>query len=34
MVARLAMKWRKPMAQAHAIAKRKTAMGRASAIHA
>ena len=34
MVARLPMKWRKPMAQAHSIAKRKTAKGRASAIHA
>ena len=34
MVARLPMKWRKPMAQARAIAERKTVKGRAAAIHA
>lgn len=33
MVARLPMRWRKPMAQARAIAARKTPLGRAPAIH-
>lgn len=33
MVARLPMRWRKPMAQAREIAKRRTAKGRANAIH-
>jgi hypothetical protein len=34
MVPRLPKCWRKPMAQAHAIAQRKTPQGRARAIHA
>jgi len=34
MVPRLPKCWRKPMAQAHAIAQRKTPAGRARAIHA
>ena len=33
MVARLPMTWRKPMAQARSIKARKTAMGRARAVH-
>lgn len=33
MAARLPMKWRKPMAQARAIGRKKTAKGRANAIH-
>lgn len=33
MVARLPMRWRKPLAQARTIKARKTAKGRANAIH-